>query len=107
MRLPVRLITRSGEYAAVLADLSCRGARVERANLPAQAGEAVLLWGSYEAFGRVRWCAHDRCGICFYDPIPYAWVLATRRRNDAEALPEDRELVRRLARDFVTGQRRV
>ena len=107
VRLPARLITHSGDYAAVLGDLSCNGARIERTNLPSKPGDAVLMWGKHEAFGRIRWCAPGRCGIHFYDPIPFDWVLAARQRHDAEGLPDDRELLRRMARDFVTGQRQI
>jgi len=107
VRLPARLITHHGEYTVVLRDLSQRGASIERADLPQQSGDAVLIWGKYEAFGKVKWSGKNRCGMHFYDEIPPKWLIATRDLDDLEHLPEDRELHRQAAQAWVAGRSRI
>lgn len=107
VRLPARLISHHGEYNVVLRDLSQHGASIERAGLPQQSGDAVLIWGKYEGFGKVKWSRDGRCGILFYDEIPPKWLIATRDLDDAEHLPEDRELHRQAAGAWVAGRSRI
>lgn len=105
-RLPARLITLEGELHVVLLDLSCTGAGLRRTALPLT-GEAVLQWFGYEAFGTIRWSESGQCGVEFEQPIPYAWVIATRNHDAAERLPDDHELNRQQARDWVAGRVRI
>lgn len=107
VRLPARLITHHGEWAVVLVDLSQNGASVQCANLVSQRGDAVLQWSGFEAFGAIRWCRSGYGGLAFFDPIRPGWLIATRDLDDAERLPGERELVRRVAHEWATGQRRV
>ncbi len=67
----------------------------------------MLQWFGYEAFGAIRWSADGQCGIEFEQLIPEAWVLATRGHDARERLPDDRELARRGARDWVAGSARI
>lgn len=107
VRLPARLITHHGEWAVVLVDLSQNGASVQCAHLDTHRGEAVLQWCGFEAFGAIRWCRSGYGGLAFFDPIPARWLIATRDHDDAERLPGERELARRVAHEWATGQRRV
>ncbi|HEX4847760.1 MAG TPA: PilZ domain-containing protein [Novosphingobium sp.] len=107
VRLPAKLITLDGDYRVVLCDLSQSGARIGQPGLPLLQGQAILLWDKYEAFGRFAWCRAGLAGLAFLDPIPPAWVLATRDLDDAHHLPDDSELQRRHAREWVTGRNRV
>lgn len=107
VRLPARLITHHGEWSVVLVDLSQNGASVHCANLVVQGGDAVLQWGGFEAFGAIRWCRSGLGGIAFFEPIPPHWLIATRDHDDAERLPGERELARRMAHEWATGRRRV
>lgn len=106
-RLPARLITLDGERRVVLQDLSCTGAGIIRPDLPRDCGQAVLQWYGYEAFGTIRWLTGRHCGIEFDTPIPEAWVIATRSHDARERLPDERELSRRRARDWVAGVVRI
>ena len=101
-RLPARLITLNGELRVVLQDLSRSGAGLSKSALP-RSGSAVLQWFGYEAFGAIRWSVAGQCGIEFDGLIPQAWVLATRSHDARERLPDDDEMVRRGAREWVTG----
>jgi hypothetical protein len=107
VRLPAKLITHLGEYAVVLKDLSCWGASISRLDLPHQLGDGVLLWHRFEGFGKIRWCNQHSCGMRFYEPIEPAWLIETRNLDDVEHLPEDKELHRRSAREWVAGISRI
>lgn len=106
-RIPARLITLDGEFRVILNDLSCTGASVGKQALALRSGNAVLQWLNFETFGVIRWGKDGLCGIEFERPIPEAWVLTTRSHDEHQRLPDDAELKRRAARDWVTGVSRV
>lgn len=117
VRLPVRLVTRTGTHHAVLADLSLKGAQVV-ASVPLPQGcEVVLEWDRFDAFGEVVWSGGAgaglqrgegaRCGIAFFDPIDAATLVATRVLDDGARLPREGELVRQVARRWVEGSTRL
>jgi hypothetical protein len=106
-RIPAKLITLDGEYRVVLSDLSRTGASVCRPGLSEQAGSAVLQWMNFEAFGVIRWGFPGQCGIEFERSIPEAWVLATRSHDEQARLPDDEEIKRRAARDWISGHSRI
>jgi len=111
VRLSARLILLSGTRNCVLTDLSGTGARVVcglGAREPFQSGEeAMLLWGEFEAFGRLVWTAGASCGLAFGRPIPRPVLLKTRDLDKRERLPDDRETLRRTARQFAEGRVRL
>ncbi|CCA94060.1 conserved hypothetical protein [Novosphingobium sp. PP1Y] len=107
VRLPVRLETRSVTCRAILIDLSSSGARLALENLPRVGTEALILWDKYEAFGEVVWAEGVQCGIAFFDPLPGDVVLKTRELDDAAHLPQDKELLRQVARQWVEGTTRL
>lgn len=106
VRLPARLVTRTETRSAVLEDLSLHGARVATSSQLKPGCEAVLEWGGFEAFGEIVWCAGGRCGLSFFDIITPQMLLATRDLDDAAHLPQDKELARQNARQWVEGKTR-
>lgn len=106
-RLPARLVTLDGEFRVILLDLSRTGASVRRDGLAIEAGNAILQWMGHEAFCIVRWNATGQCGLEFDEPIPLEWVLATREHDAEERLPDDAEIARRNAHEWITGQVRI
>ena len=107
VRLPAKLITLSGEFRLVLCDLSTGGARVGKPGLVLEGGQAVLQWDRFEAFCIVAWSRSGLVGVRFEEAIPKAWIIATRELDNIAHLPDDNELQRRAARDWVTGQARI
>lgn len=107
VRLPSKLVTLDGDFRVVLNDLSAGGARLSKPGLMLAAGDAVLLWDRFEAFGKLAWCRSGLIGMRFEEPIPTEWVIATRQLDSAAHLPDDEELKRRVAREWVMGKVRV
>lgn len=107
VRLPARLVTRSDTQSVILCDLSLNGAQVTTRDPLRLGSEAVLEWGKFEAFGEVVWCEGNRCGLSFFDPITTQELMATRDIDTVAHLPQDRELVRQTARQWVEGQGRL
>lgn len=103
VRLPGKLQTRTGTSRVILIDLSTTGARIASDNLPKVGTEAMLHWDRYEAFGEVVWAGGVQFGLSFDDPISEEDVLATRELDDVARLPQDEELLRRAAREWVEG----
>ncbi|KQM19767.1 hypothetical protein ASE49_05340 [Novosphingobium sp. Leaf2] len=107
VRLPARLVTHTATRQVVLSDLSCNGARVLMHEPLAIGCEVVLEWDRFDAFGTVVWCHADRSGIAFIDPVEKAVLIATRALDDRARLPQDRELVRQVAKRWVEGSARL
>lgn len=104
VRLAARVILRDGTSQAVLADLSCNGARLAGLKQELIVGrEALLSWGRYEAFGMIVWSANGQNGMQFYEPLDRAALLDTRTLDTMQRLPDDKEQVRAAARAFVGG----
>ncbi len=61
----------------------------------------------FEAFCTIAWNRSGLIGVQFDEPIPKAWVIATRDLDSVAHLPNDNELDRRAARDWVHGQIRI
>lgn len=107
VRLPAKLITLDGEFRLVLCDLSTGGARVGKTGLMLSGGQAVLLWDRFEAFCTIAWCRSGLVGVRFEDPIPKEWIIATRELDSMARLPDEQELRRLEAREWVMGQVRI
>ncbi|MFM5885003.1 MAG: PilZ domain-containing protein [Novosphingobium sp.] len=107
LRLPCRLITRGGDQRALIVDLSRTGARVHAEQLACERGDAVLRWFDMESFGQLVWARSGFCGIRFYDPVPVAWLLQSRTLNETDCDLDDRQAARDLAREWVSGARRI
>ena len=107
LRLPCRLITRSGDQKALLVDLSRTGARVHAEHLACERGDAVLRWFEMESFGQLVWARSGFCGIRFYDPVPEAWLRQSRLLNETACDFDDRQAARDMAREWVSGTRRI
>lgn len=103
VRLPAKLQTRTETSRVILIDLSTTGARIASNSLPKVGTEAMLHWDRYEAFGEVVWAEGVQFGLSFDDPISEEDVLATRELDDVARLPQDEELLRRAAREWVEG----
>jgi len=107
VRLPARVITLSETHNAILFDLSLLGAKA-RIGAPVRVGgDVVLEWNGHEAFGEVVWCQQGFCGIAFFEAISPDLLLATREYNETAQLPQDREIVRQTARQWVEGTTRL
>lgn len=107
MRLPARVVTLSDTHNAILIDLSLLGAKA-RVDATLRIGsEVVLEWNGHEAFGQVVWCQRGFCGIAFFEAISPDLLLATRELNETAQLPQDREIVRQTARQWVEGTTRL
>jgi hypothetical protein len=110
VRLPARLTTLDGTTRAVLTDLSFGGAKLEVKCDVRPGQEAVLNWHTFEAFGTVSWVHDGMCGLHFDEYLDGKVLIATRDLDDAEHLPNDREMLRDtmrgVARDWVSGVRR-
>lgn len=105
VRLAVRAVTRKGSWPVVLNDLSQSGARIEPHPQIALGEEVLLQWARHEAFGVVVRDTARGVGISFYDPIEPAALIATRIHDEKDHLPDEQELRRRAARNFVTGRK--
>ncbi len=106
-RLPARLITREGTFHVLLHDLSQHGACVTKPGLAPQHGDAVLQWPGCETFGRIVHSRPGSCGMRFDRPIPIERVIATRELDERGHLPEDFELERIHARDWIAGRTNI
>ncbi|WP_371741644.1 PilZ domain-containing protein [Novosphingobium sp. 9U] len=100
-RLAARLEVLDGVQDCILVDISLEGACI-RTNKPVRVrNEAVLTWHGFEAFGQVVWATGTHCGVSFLDPITATVLLATRRLDQTDRLPEGRELARYWARSYL------
>ncbi|MGH6786056.1 MAG: PilZ domain-containing protein [Novosphingobium sp.] len=106
-RIPARLVTLDGTRSTVLIDLSTGGARAKAVEGLRVGQQMVLQWAGFEAYGAVQWLAHGLCGMAFDEPIESEVLLETRAVDEREHLPEDRDLVRLKAWEWVSGARRV
>lgn len=107
VRLSCRLITRAGDNALALVDLSQTGARVQTGAIAPPYGDAVLQWSGMEAFAAVVWARGGFCGLSFFDPIPAAWLGVSRQLGETASLTDDRSHARELARAWAVGARRI
>jgi len=107
VRLPARLTTLDGTSSAVLTDLSFGGAKILTGCALRPGQQAVLNWAGFEAFGTVSWVHDGMCGLHFDEFLAGKVLIATRDLDDAGQLPDDREVARDIARDFVQGVRRL
>ena len=107
VRLPARLITLCETYNTILVDVSLLGAKVRVDAQLRQGSDAILEWNGHEAFGEVVWCQRGFCGIAFFEAIPAGLLLATRELDETAQLPQEQELVRQTARQWVEGTTRL
>lgn len=107
VRLPAKLVLMSATHAAILNNLSRKGAKLSLDNPPPRGSDAVLRWGDFEAFGTISWVSGRRCGILFLSPLPEEPLRATLALNDAQRLPEDAEGDLGAARAWVEGTGRL
>ncbi|WP_367183261.1 PilZ domain-containing protein [Novosphingobium sp.] len=107
VRLPCRLISCAADQAAWLIDLSASGARVYSKATFALRGDVVLQWSGKETFGTIVWARVGYCGIRFFDSLPESWVLEARGLCSASPARDERAAARTLAREWVTGARRI
>ncbi len=106
VRLPARLVALDGTTSAILIDLSLGGAKL-RTLFPIVPGEqAMLFWHHFEAFGTISWTYDGMCGMRFDELLTPKMLIETRDFDDAAHLPDDRGLVRDVAREWVEGLRR-
>jgi PilZ domain len=106
VRLPARLTMLDGSSSAILTDLSLGGAKLQT-RFPIVPGEqAMLFWHDFEAFGTITWTYDGMCGMRFDELLAPRVLIATRDLHDADHLPHDRDLVRDVAREWVSGVRR-
>ena len=105
VNLPARLITLDGTLHATLLDLSFRGAKVVLAGeLPKRGADAVLTWGSFEAFCSVAWARGQACGLDFETPLEPRMLLSTRDLADATPVVDSNRVA---AKAWVNGAVRL
>jgi len=107
VRLPVKVTTLSCTQTGVLADLSLTGARLLITRPAGPGAEVLLQWCGHEAFGTVSWEHDGMCGVHFTEAITPKVLVATRDIDDAGHLPEDRDINRALAAEWVMGRRKL
>ena len=108
VRLAAKVITLDAEQSGVLVDISLHGARITTGRDALRVGrEVVIEWGPFEAFGKVVWSHGMTAGIEFFDQLPPKVLLASRDLDDDAHLPEEQELNRQNARQWVEGARRL
>lgn len=106
-RLPARIVTLYGTRNTLLLDLSLTGARI-KADADMSCGQTIVLEVAlFEAFGKIVWIAGGSCGVSFDEPISSKLLLAMRVRDETDRLPSDSDLARKLAGEWVAGQRRI
>lgn len=72
------LTTVAHSQAICLVDLSCTGARLRGAVLPAKGEELMLSVGRLRAFATVVWAKPGQCGVRFDLPLGSADVMQVR-----------------------------
>ena len=100
--IPARILSLDGLQRATLVDLSQSGARLQL-DSPAKVGGGMLAWLGFETFGDAVWQVGDQMALHFDEPIPAAWVLATRQWAPTEQRAE-RLRTRDAAREWVGGR---
>jgi len=71
------VIVERRSLAIEIADISCVGACVRGADLPARGEEIVLLAENLEVVGTVVWSDATACGINFHKPIAQLAVVSS------------------------------
>ncbi|MFM6933471.1 MAG: PilZ domain-containing protein [Novosphingobium sp.] len=103
LRLAARIMTTAQFWPAELLDLSYFGGRIA-CDAPPQPGQEVLIeWADFDAFGMVVWANVKSCGVCFFEPLQPAVLIATRDRFDVEPVLTSTERARNEAKDYVQG----
>jgi PilZ domain-containing protein len=67
--LPASIEALGGRNFVNLLDVSCTGARLEGADLPALGKDIILRCGAIDTLGTVVWHVGGRCGVQFDEPI--------------------------------------
>lgn len=106
-RLSAKLFLHEGTYTTILHDLSLTGAKIGAKPGMTPGKQAIIQWSRFESFGSLVWVADDLCGISFDEPLAPAVLMHTREFDFVEHLPDDNELVRRRASEWVAGSRRI
>jgi hypothetical protein len=70
--------TVASSRAICLVDLSCTGARLRGAVLPAMGEELTLSIGRLRAFATVVWAKPGQCGVRFDLPLSHSVVMQVR-----------------------------
>lgn len=106
VRLHAKIITIAATHAAILEDISRKGAKLSVDNPPKPGSDAVLRWDEYESFGTIAWVSGTRCGILFGNTLAEATLLATRTLDEVSHAPADMEIDREAAKAWVEGNTR-
>jgi hypothetical protein len=107
VRLPARLMTTSAARDVFLFDLGQFGARLRITESIAVGTEAILFWGSYEAFGVIAWIRGGYCGMSFDEELPAKILIATRDLDDVAHLNRADDMDRRAAQIWTEGGSRA
>ena len=83
--MEARVETVLGRNSAFILNLSCNGAMIHSADLPAVDASVVLRCGPLDVMGTVIWVQHERFGIQFDEAIPEEVVVNMRREADETA----------------------
>jgi hypothetical protein len=60
-------VTRS--RSVMISDVSARGARLGGRDLPAPGDDLLMVVGSQDRMGTVKWRTGDACGVCVDEPL--------------------------------------
>lgn len=60
-------VTRS--RSVMISDVSAQGARIGGRDLPAAGDDLLMVVGSQDRMGTVKWRSGDACGVCVDEPL--------------------------------------
>ena len=106
VRLPAKIVTLTRTHAAILENISRKGARLQVDLLPTLGAQAVLRWDRYEAFGTISWASGEHCGVLFASVLAEEPLRATLALDEAAALPDQSDITTEAAREWAAGNRR-
>ena len=70
-------VTRS--RSVMISDVSARGARLGGRDLPAPGDELLMVVGSQDRMGTVKWRSGDACGVCVDEPIAAEHIVQMKQ----------------------------
>jgi hypothetical protein len=70
-------VTRS--RSVMITDVSALGARIGGRDLPAPGDDVLMIVGSQERMGTVKWRNVEHCGVCIDQPLGHAQIDQMKR----------------------------
>lgn len=70
-------VTRS--RSVMISDVSARGARLGGRDLPAPGDDLLMVVGSQDRMGTVKWRSGDACGVCVDEPLAAEHIVQMKQ----------------------------